>query len=143
MAWQWPIRSRLRATSSILLRLLLDSHLLMFGRSRRSAQSGSLCHLACHSSRISQLKVDLSSLASTLSDGCVQSARLLWPLHRLFHYPEIECQRGWVPRSLMSPLSKWILVRSCRALKTSDEETIWPRSAITELAESVTMRQRL
>ena len=38
----------------------------------------------------------------------------------------------------MSPISEWILV-----FKTSDEETIWPRSAITELAESVTMRQRM
>ena len=37
VAWQWPIRSRVRATSSILLRLLLDSHLLTRARVAVSA----------------------------------------------------------------------------------------------------------
>ena len=39
----------------------------------------------------------------------------------------------------MSPLSAWILAKSCKVFKTRDEEIVWSRSAITELAESVTM----
>ena len=65
--WWLCAACRVKATSSFLRRLLLDSHLLMLGRRCRRKQSGSLCHLASHSSRTSRLMVGLSSSASTLS----------------------------------------------------------------------------
>eukprot|EP00915_Cephaloidophora_sp_WS-2016_P006359 GHVH01008461.1.p2 GENE.GHVH01008461.1~~GHVH01008461.1.p2 ORF type:complete len:137 (+),score=8.93 GHVH01008461.1:110-520(+) len=136
------MRSLVSATSSVLLRLLLDSHLPIFGRKRLRAQSGSLFHLSCHSASTMWLIAGFRSSASISSERIREECEAALAASSALSLPAMPTWLG-THNNLTSPPSEWMLVSSSKICETSDEEINWLRSAITELAESATIRHKL